>query len=90
MAKRFGESGLDALRMCKQRISQMPAAAPDTDSLVYECWKERKSASAMLFKARNLRLQSVLDSLIPYLMQPPSPSPMILEYFKETMVVLNL
>ena len=44
----------------------------------------------MLFKARNLRLQSVLDSLIPYLMQPPSPSPMILEYFKETMVTLWL
>jgi hypothetical protein len=90
MPKRFSESGIDALRMCKQKMSQMPSAAPDTDSLVYECWLDRKSASAMLFKARNLRLQNVLDSLIPYLMQPPSPSPMILEYFKETMITLWL
>ena len=44
----------------------------------------------MLFKARNLKLQNVLDALIPFLKQSPSPSPMILEYFKETMITLWL
>ena len=66
--------------------SKVPAAAVDVSALIQECWIGRKSASAMLFRARNLQLAKLLEHLTPFIFQSPCPSPILLEHMKETLV----
>ena len=56
-------------------------------SLLFEAWKRRQSAPRMLFRASNLGVAEVVGQLMSAFMHSPCPSPIVVEYLKETLVV---
>ena len=66
----------------RNTCSDEPAAR-----LLLEAWSKRHSAPRFLFRASHCGLADIVGQLLPPFLHSPCPSPIVVEYLKETLVV---
>jgi hypothetical protein len=71
-------------------LKRMATAAGSDESaarLLVAAWSQRNSAPRLLFRASRCGLADIVGQLLPPFLHGPCPSPIVVEYLKETLVV---
>jgi hypothetical protein len=81
MAKRAADA--DGLRTLKRKHV---GAETDVVKVVESCWRDRAMGMSMLFRARACSLSELVELLLKQLMESPCPSPLLIDYLKESLM----
>jgi hypothetical protein len=83
MAQRAADA--DGLRILKRKHA---AAENDVEKVVESCWRDRAIGMSMLFRARACSPTGLVELLLKQLTDSPCPSPLLIDYLKESLMAL--